>query len=46
MAAAAKTTSSSKPGPPTGGSSQRQGVVQPDLISSSLPENYKQTKTF
>jgi hypothetical protein len=35
-----------QPGPPTRGSSQRRAAVQPDLISSSLRENHKQTQTF
>jgi hypothetical protein len=46
MAAAARTTSSGQPGPPTQGRSQRRGAVQPDFISSSLPENHKQIQTF
>jgi hypothetical protein len=43
MATAAGTTGSSQPGLPTRWSSQRRGAMQPDLISSSLPENHKQT---
>jgi hypothetical protein len=44
--AAARITGSGQPGPQTHGNSQRRGTVHPDLISSSLPKNPKQTQTF
>jgi hypothetical protein len=46
MAAIAGMTRSGQPGPLTRGNSQSRGVVQPNLFSSSLPKNHKQTQTF